>query len=128
VNCLAFAPGGGALVAGDDEGGLHVLDLPSGRLRTTISRASETGGGWAGAFSPDGPTLATRGDDRPGRLWDPARFRARAALAGPRAKGHALAFSPTRKVLASGDFTGEIRLWWAIDRLAEAGPGPGPTP
>jgi WD40 repeat protein len=125
---LAFAPDGRTLIAGDNEGGLSVWDLPSGRLRTTISRASETGGVWAVAFSPDGQTLATGGDDGLVRLWDPVLFLERATLPGHRAKVHALAFSPTGKALASGDFTGVIRLWWVVDRMAEAGPSPGSSP
>jgi WD40 repeat protein len=111
VACVAYSPDGRTLVSGDIEGGLQFWAMPEGTLRTTISRASETGGVWSLSFSPDGKTLASGGDDRMVRLWDPELTSERLALSGHEAKVHAVTFSPDGKTLASGDFNGKIRLW-----------------
>jgi WD40 repeat protein len=111
IACVAYSPDGRTLVSGDIEGGLQFWDMPEGTLRSTRTRASETGGVWALAFSPDGKTLATGGDDTMVRLWDPEIALDSLALSGHEAKVHAVAFSPDGKTLASGDFAGKIRLW-----------------
>jgi WD40 repeat protein len=94
VACVACSPDGKTLVSGDTEGGLQFWNMPEGTLRTTMARASETGGVWTLAFSPDGKTLATGGDDQIVRLWDTQLDLERIALSGHEAKVHAVAFSP----------------------------------
>ncbi|MER7705362.1 trypsin-like peptidase domain-containing protein [Kitasatospora sp. NPDC097605] len=63
------------------------------------------------AFSPDGKTLATSGDDQTVHLWEVATGRTTATLTGHGDTVWAVAFSPDGKTLATASFDGTARLW-----------------
>jgi WD40 repeat protein len=68
------------------------------------------------AFSPDGKTLATGGENQPVKLWEVATGKEQATLDGHTARMvNSVVFSPDGKTLASasGDplTPGEIKLW-----------------
>src|SRR5262249_5327055 len=92
------------------EGRIQLWDVSAPAPAGTVERATETGGVWDLAFSPDGRTLASGGDDATVRLWDPTSARELMRIAGHAAKVHAVAFSPHGRTLASADFAGAIRL------------------
>jgi WD40 repeat protein len=81
-------------------GTVTVLDLATGKERTFFRAA--TGRIKTVAFSPDGKTLASGGQDGALRLFDVATGRERACLREEEGRdGYAVAFSPDGKTLAS---------------------------
>jgi WD40 repeat protein len=63
------------------------------------------------AWSPDGRTLATGGEDGAVALWSMPSGRRRAVLRGHTGAIQSLAWRPDGKILATASVDGSLRLW-----------------
>jgi WD40 repeat protein len=78
------------------------------------------------AFSPDGRTLATGGDDGTGWLWDLGNLTGEPRrLPGEAQTVNALAFSLDGQTLATGGSDGAVQLWHLLDLDADPESLPG---
>jgi WD40 repeat protein len=113
IVCAAFAENGSVLAAADMNRRIQLWDLRAGEARSLIGHSETI---HALAFSPDGRTLASAGDEGSIRLWSVSAAQEVADLLGDGGPIHALAFSPDGSVLASGsggsgDSGGSVLLW-----------------
>jgi RNA polymerase sigma factor (sigma-70 family) len=83
-------------------------DFPEPKLRATLRRQGAVV--WSLAYSPDGKTLASGGEDLI-LLWDPATGKVKDVLSGHKGLVMGLAYSPDGAWLASGAGDKTIRIW-----------------
>ncbi|MFH8803705.1 TIR domain-containing protein [Streptomyces sp. NPDC017936] len=107
VYAVTFAPDGSWLASASWDGQAVVWRDGAVAHRLT----GHTGKLWTAAAHPLRPLLATAGDDRTVRLWDPRTGREEAVLTGHTGRVLAVAFSPDGSLLASGSEDGAVRLW-----------------
>ena len=116
ISCVAYRTDGQWLATSDTSGNVQIWDVTS--FRQINAFKADTVWTWAVVFAPQppGPTitnpiLATAGDDRLVRLWNPETGQCLQTLAGHTNTVNAIAFSPSGTLLASGGQDATIRLW-----------------
>ena len=105
--CAAVSPDGRTAAIRAADGGLRLLDLASGRVRT-LSRQGHLG---ARAFSPDGRTLSTAEDSGNVILWDVEEGVPTETLEGHVATNEQHAFSPDGRTLYTAGNDGRVIVW-----------------
>ena len=120
---MSFARDGRSLFLGGDH------DVSVWRMQRVVAFdafANHGAEAWAVAFSPDGATVASGGDDKGLRLWDPSTGRERVAPMRHATMVSTLAFRPDGRVIAAGciGLRDNLRLWDAgTGRAIAALPG-----
>jgi WD40 repeat protein/tRNA A-37 threonylcarbamoyl transferase component Bud32 len=89
----------------------YLQRLCQGQTKERRTLHGHSGEVYCAVFAPDGKTLATAGQDRTVRLWDPASGQQLAKLEGHTNEVNWAAFSPDGKMLATASDDGTVGLW-----------------
>jgi RNA polymerase sigma factor (sigma-70 family) len=88
---------------------IHLWDIATGKKISQFGQASC--GYWTAAFSGDGKTLATAGEDNQIRLWETATGSERLRLAGHTGQIHKLIFAENDRTLISTSSDTTALVW-----------------
>lgn len=109
---IAFSPDGIHVAAGDNDGGLTLIDVGSGKLSEVEKAHEDIIRGVR--FSHDGKRLASIGDDRTLRLWSVPDLRRLHTYRGHDTAVTSLAFSQDDTMLttsANNNLSGVAKVW-----------------
>ena len=124
VDAMTFDKSGKQLATGDASGLIKLWSVDAeGRLTPARDLPGHTGAVYALAFSPNGRTLASGGDDRAVILWDPISGQERLALTGHADRVLDVSFNATGTALVTVSRDGSVKRWRADVRpAAESSP------
>ena len=105
----AVSPVSDTAAFGEDDGGVELLDLRTGVVRTMDRRA--TGQVIGVGFSRDGTVLATTSDDGSVDVWDVPTASLRETFTGHAGAAVAPVFSPDGATLYTASSDGSVILW-----------------
>lgn len=112
VTALAWSPDGSSLALGGDNGGVQVLDIPSGDLASVYPGHGEDATIWQVAFSPDGACVASAGDDRAVHVWSAASGWPLFTYRGHDLDAISVAWSPDgARLVSAGSRDGAVHVW-----------------
>ena len=105
---MAWSPDGTQLASGGDDSVVRVWEVSNGEQLWALE--GHTNGVGSLAWSPDGHRLASAsaGDDRTTRIWDAVKGKHLRVLQD---YTHEVRWSPDGKMLASGSYSGKVRIW-----------------
>jgi WD40 repeat protein/DNA-binding SARP family transcriptional activator len=106
----ALSPDGRTLVAGGQDGSLHLMDLRTGRTRVASGR-HEAAVNRGIVFTPDGRRVITPGDDGAIIVWDTRKADVLERLTGHPAAVRGLAVSHDGRTLYSAGADGNVIVW-----------------
>ena len=112
INALDISDDGARLASGDWLGALRVWDLATGRQVFEAAHAKSIS---AVRFGGVGTWIASASHDDTVAIWDATSGARLAVLAGHRKGATAMAISPDRDRLATGDGVGVVRVWRTSD-------------
>lgn len=121
VNAVAFSPDSRYLAAGSADKRIYVWDVPASAEQFTQSSTStgvlahsqfaHDGAVLALAYTHDGATLVSSGEDKVVKLWDAASMATARTLEAQSDWPMALALSPASDFLASGRYDASLALY-----------------
>ena len=104
-----LSPDGRSVALGAPNGGVSILDLRSGELRTLKGRHEDRVHGLV--FTPDGRTLMTRSDDGRVLVWDVESGRVRETLEGHAGPVPTFTLDEDGRTLYTGGLDDRIIVW-----------------
>ncbi len=114
VYCVAFFPDGQRAVSGAADKALRIWDLAKKTPIKAVEKAAENTI-YSVAVSPKGDLIATAGDDKLVKFFQPADGKELRKAAGHTAAVYTVAFSPDGAKLASGSVDKTVRIWNVAD-------------
>ncbi len=111
VSDLAFRPDGTQIAVFDRSANPLTCEILDGETLTRVGAFALRVSANSISWSPDGSTLAFVGDDLKIDLFDAATGIRRASLEGHFNAGIRVAYHPAGTLLASGDWSSQLRLW-----------------
>jgi WD40 repeat protein len=108
ILCVAWSREGGLLAAGTVTGEIRLWSASGLPLQTIQGHTDWV---YSVAFSPDGKTLVSGGDDQVVCLWEVSSGKCLNMFHGHTRGVYSVAFSPDGKILASGGNDQAVRLW-----------------
>jgi len=108
---MEFSPDGRIVISSEQNGGVRIWEVVSGRCLGTLTRHSGVSGSTGATICPNRMLIAYSSSDQKIELWDVEHRQRLRTLKGHQGEVWVLAFSPDGRLLASGSLDTSIKLW-----------------